>query len=798
MIPLHPMTCQAVTERGLWDVPPWLSLALWYNLLVKVFRNLYEALNSLGRGKVLVSNVYLLFNPSLAFYHEDIFGGLKLDKYKNDHDLGYSVLDQYISEFGIDFPKKEETDPIYHKLGLISSESFIVRSDDLLRTLEKLGDDTKDLRVLDKGPIDFIITSGKILSSLSSSFDFLVFSSFKVDRSRELERDLENLMISGVYEGENVPDFYGFWSNILFGKSESYGKLLSVFDEDFIKYVFGSIIFYDEKGGEKGAKYFSLPFGRFLSSEDTRFLFSYAKDLGRKIGFVSIDQRLSSSGISEWFNRLLVSRRDAFPEPKIIGCIDLYYHSGPNLKDVVLIPVELGVGGRKILVLHTFLVGDLLDDYFKFYVDVRDRSPLYTDYILRLYPNKGREGGGKFVLDAIERVGFEIDGLDGVNLSATVSFNNTSVGELKEVEGNKELVPRGSTPKYDSLDISVYGFSISMNEKLDLSALSSQEGELLSLVRHRNSYILQGRIWNNKRFARLIRNGIEGFESKFLSILPSSCLLSSEGERNLALRDKDFLLKMTDFVFRMSIKAIKDKFDKCVESGEKCDDFRVYIDVDEEKYGKETLFITKIEYSPGPKFIYIKVDPKQSEDYLKEIFENRTLYSRFISSFDESSFKLCFENSKGDKAEIDIDLPLHEDRVKDSLKRKSYLGFINWSLGNLEEIRKDQADIYSVFLDLVPYDPGSVRSLHSKGIYDDISSRLKKFLRLEEALEQGTVEIKIFLYLGIRVKEKENKICILPEEGPYFVKDLTLPSTFIYKQGETVLEIEDWEDIVEV
>jgi len=775
---------------------PW---TLWYNLPVRVFRNLYEALDSLERGKVLVSNVYHLFNPRLAFYQEDIFGGLKLDKYKNDLDLGYSVLDQYISEFGIDLPKKEEeTDPIYHKLGLISSESFIVRSDDLLRTLEKLGDDTKDLRVLDKVPIDFVRASGKILSSLSSSFDLLVFSSFGVGRSRDLERDLENLMISGVYEGENIPDFSGFWSNVLFGKSRSYEKLLSVFDEDFRKYVLGSITFYDEKGGEKGTKYFSLPFGRFRFSEDTIFLLFDTNDLGRKIGLVSIDQRLSSSGISGWFTRLLVSRRDDLPEPKIVGCLDLHYYSVPNLKDVVLIPVELDVGGRKILVLHTFLVGDLLDDYFKFYVDVRDRSPLYTDYMLRIYPNKGREGGGKFVLEAIERVGFEIDGLDGVSLSATVSFINTSVGELTEVEGNKELVPRGSTPKYDSLDISVYDFSMSMDEKLDLSAFSSYEEELLSLVRHRNSYILKGRIWNNKRFVSLIRNGIERFESKFLSSLPSSCLLSSEGERNLALRDKEFILKMTDFVFRTSIKAIKDTFNKCVENGEKCDDFRVYIDVDEEKYGKDTIAITKIEYRPGPKFIYTKVDTNQYEDYLKEIFEKRTLYPRFIHSFDESSVNLCFENSRGDKAEIDIDLPLHEDRVKDSLKRKLYLGFINWSLRNLEEIRKDQADVYSVFLDLVPYDPGSVRFLHSKGIYDDISSRLKKFLRLEEALEQGTVEIKIFLDLGIKAKERENKICILPEEGPSFIKDLTLPNTFIYKQGKAVLEIEDWEEIVEV
>jgi len=768
---------------------------------MRIFRNLFEAISSLEKGKVLFSNVYLLFNPRLAFYQEDVLGGLRLDKYKNDHDLGHSVLNHYISEFGIDLPKKEETDPIHSKLGLISSESLIVRSDDLLRTLEKLADDNGDLgdlRVLDKGPINFINASVKMLSSLSGSFDFLVFSSFEVGLSRDSEKELENLMISGFYEGENIPDFSGFWSNILLGKSESYEKLLSVFDEEFRKYVLDSIAFYDEGGEEKGTKYFSLPFGLFRFSGDTRFLLFDTNDLGRKTGLVSIDQRLSSSGISGWFTRLLVSRRDATPEPKFIGCLDLYYQSDPNLKDVVLIPVELDVGGKKILVLHAFLVGDLLDDYFKFHVDVRDRSPLYTDYIIRLYPNEGREGGGKFVLKAVERVGLEIDGLDGANLSATVSFNNISVGELTEVNGDKGLVPRGSTPKYDSLDISVYYFSLGMNEKLDLSAPSSHEEEFLHLVRHRNSYVLKGRIWNNKRFTGLIRDAIERFESKFLSSLKSSCVLPGEGERNLAIRDKEFLLKITDFAFRLSVKSIKDKFDRCVESGEGCDDLRVYIDVDKEKYGEDTIVITRFEHRAGPRFIYAKVDPEQFGDYLKEIFEKRSLNSGFIYSSDGSSFKLCFENGRGDRAEIDIDFPLHEERVKDSLKRKSYLGFISSSLKNLEEIRKEQADIYSVFLDLVPYDPSSVRFLYSNGIYSEISSRLKKFLRFEEALEQGTIEINVFLDLGIKAEEKGNKMCILPEEGQSFVKDLTLPNTFTYKQGGILLEIEDWENIVEV
>jgi len=66
MIPLLLLTCQGDVQRELWDVPfgtypsrP--PPALWYNLLVKVFRNLYEAISSLERGKVLVSKVNYMF-----------------------------------------------------------------------------------------------------------------------------------------------------------------------------------------------------------------------------------------------------------------------------------------------------------------------------------------------------------------------------------------------------------------------------------------------------------------------------------------------------------------------------------------------------------------------------------------------------------------------------------------------------------------------------------------------------------------------------------------------------------------
>jgi len=797
MIPLLLLTCQVVIQRNLWGTPPSVSLALWYNLLVKVFRNLFEAISSLERGKALVSNADYLFNPRLAFYQEDIFGDLALDKYKN-LELSYGVLGRYISEFlNIYEDEEDEIDQSkdegeYVNMGIvshshrefdrISSNSLFVRSDDFLSVLGKLDDSVKDLKSLDEKLVGFLKSSGKTLSSLASSFDFIVFSNFKENQYR----DEENLLISGIYEGKNTPRFSEFWKNIMFSNSGTYEKLLSVFDEDFRKYVLTSIDSYKNKSDS-----FSLPFGLF--SADTRFLFLDKNNLGKGVGLVSIDRRLSHNDISERFTRFLTSRRDI--PLSILGCLDIYYFSGPKLeeKNIVLIPVELKKDGRKILVLHTFLVVNLLDDYFRFYVDVRSEGSLYTDYKIRLYPNKDGEDSGRLVLNVLEKIGLDIEGLYGMNLRAVASFKTTSVGELVEVGGNKELVPRGLTLSHDSLVISVYDFSANMDEKFYLSPQSPYEGELLSLFKDSSGRVLKGRgyaitgsVWKSTRFVNAIGNIISSFESKFFSDLFGSCFLSSEGEKYSYLRDKEFLKKMVELIFRESFEFIKSVLDKCEGFREKCD-LGVYVDIDEESYRENAIRITEIRYRPN--LIRGWVPPKESKGYLKKIFEERALYSKFIDSFDQSGAKLCFD-SKGNKVEIDIDLPLQEDKVKYLLKRSSYLGFINWSLRNVEEIREDQAELYSVFLDLVPYDPNSVRFLHFKGVYNSINSKLGKFIRnFEEALEQGSVHLNIDLTLGLKVTEKENKICILPSGGSYFVPELIVGSSFTYKKGKSLLEI---------
>jgi len=696
--------------------------------------------------------------------------------------LGYSILGSYISEFGVKTPEDED---VFYNLGHLSSYSFIVRSDDLLRVLERIDDSIKDLRALDNEPINFVKSSLEILSTSADPFDFVIFSNFKEDQYE----DGDNILIAGVYSRENTTDFSGFWEKLLFGKPSSYEKLLSVFDEKLIEYSFSSITLYDDKR----SNYFSLPFGIFYG--DTKFLFfekgrllPKTRDFEKKVGLVSIDRRLSSSEISEWFSRFIVNASGREISPRIIGCLDLYYGArSKSEKNVVLIPVELDIDNRKVLILHAFFVVDLLDNY-KFYIDVREEGrAFHSEYKVTLYPNRDGEERRKFILSVSENVSLATDGLRELDLFSSMSFKSSCVGEIIEVKGEKKLVPRGIIPKHDSLQITTYDFSINLDERFDLSAHSPDDGEELSLTKHRDSYVIKGEIWRNKRFVSAIGGGIERFENSLLSRLPNSCFLSGDGERNASFRDKKFLLKLVELIFRESFRSIKERLYKCGNEG-KCD-FRVHVDIDEDKYGKDIIKITEISHSPGSDFIY--TIPENSEDLLEEIFGERTSHPRFVDSPDKGVEKLCFENGDGNKVEIDTGLPLYENKVKDLLKRNSYLGFINWSLRDVEGERENRAEVYSLFLDLVPRDPSSVMYLYSWVVYDDIMYKLEKVIEnLEEALDQGTIELNINLKLEVKVTEKEGNICIMPGGEDSFIGDLTLEDCFKYRQGKSVLIIE--------
>jgi hypothetical protein len=362
------------------------------------------------------------------------------------------------------------------------------------------------------------------------------------------------------------------------------------------------------------------------------------------------------------------------------------------------------------------------------------------------------------------------------------------IGEIIEVEGRKRLVPKGVVPKYESLQVTTYGgLSIDLDEKFDLSAYSPEDGEKLSLVQHLNSYVLKGNMWKNKRFVSAVRSGIEKSEDNLLSILPNSCFLFGDGEKNKSFRDKKFLLKLVELIFRESFRSVKERLDKCGNDG-KCD-FRVYVDIDENKYGKDIINITRVSHPTSSNFIY--AIPENSEDLLKEIFGERKLYPRFVDSPDKRAEKLCFENGTGNKVEIDTGLPLHDDKVKDLLKRKSYLGLINWSLKDVGGEREDRAEVYSLFLDLVPRDPSSVMYLYSWGVYDSIMYKIEKVIKnFEEALDQGTIQLNINLKLEVKVTEEEGRICIIPMGKGSFIGDLTLEDYFEYRQGKSVLVIE--------
>ena len=749
---------------------------------MKVFRNLYEAISSLEKGKVLVSKINYMFNPGLAFYLEDVLGGLELDKYKKNRNLGYSILGSYISEFGVKTPEDED---VFYNLGHISSYSFIIRSDDLLKVLEEIDDSVKDLRAFDRKPIDFVKSSIRVSSSLTDSFDFLVFSNFSEDQYE----DGDNLLISGVYSRENTTDFFGFWENLLFGKPSSYEKLLSNFNGYLKKHIFGSITLYDDKR----SNYFSLPFGIFYG--DTKFLFfeegrlfPKTGDFGKKVGLVSIDRRLSSAEISEWLSRFIANASGERTSPRIVGCLDLYYSaSSKSEENVILIPVELNIGNKKALILHAFFVVDLLDNY-KFYIDVREEGRAFnSEYKVTLYPNRDGEERRKFILSVSENVSLTTDGLRGLDLFSSMSFKSSCVGEVIEVEGEKKLVPRGIVPKYDSLQITTYNFSIDLDEKFDLSSHSPDDGEELSLTKHRDSYVIKGEIWRNKRFVSAIRGGIERFEDSLLSRLPNSCFLYRDREKNTSFRDKKFLLKLVELIFRESFRSIKKRLDKCGSEG-KCE-FRVHVDIGEDKYGKDIINITRISHPASSNFIYSV--PENSEDLLREIFGERTLYPRFVDSPDKRVEKLCFESGEGNKVKIDTGLPLYENKVKDLLKRNSYLGFINWSLRDVGGERENRAEVYSLFLDLVPRDPSSVMYLYSWGFYDKIMHKLEKVIEnLEEALDQGTIKLNINLKIEVKVTEKEGNICIMPGGEDSFIGDLTLEDYFEYRQGKSLLVIE--------
>jgi len=413
---------------------------------VKVFRNLVEAINSLGKGKVLLSTNDFLFNRKLAFYQKDIFGNLYLDRYKMNYvEVGAHILIRYFYSNGIDFSND------FYDLSSFTSEKFMfVRSRDFLGLSEKLAQHASSLDYLKEEIGDFIQSSGKYLSRLTDSYDYLLFSRFRS----------ESLVTPQLLYGEGkkwLSSISRFWKNLVSGDSGVYDKFLSVFDGEFKEYVTKAVSPSDFPSGYDS---FSLPFGYF--DRGARPLAFEGDSVGGGVGLFSYNSAFSPDKISYELPKLLIFKGYHTPEerygdvfPKIFGFSGFYFNID---EDVIIIPVESECEeGEKTLILHTFYVGTLMDDHFKFYVDGRKKVSKdnvneywYSEYKIILYPNQEEEGKGKIFLDVEEKIGIDLtwadkeEGIEELRLEAELLLNASSSGEVVEVGDEKSLVPRGA------------------------------------------------------------------------------------------------------------------------------------------------------------------------------------------------------------------------------------------------------------------------------------------------------------------------------------------------------------------
>jgi hypothetical protein len=716
----------------------------------------------LKRGKVLFSVDRSLFNPKLAFYEEIFFGFYTgFDEYSPDVHLGYDILGEYASNFGI-----KDYDDFYSKSEMISAKSLIARSDDLAGVLETLNDSAVSLsEVLDDEVNGFISSSLESFSRFSSSFDFILFSSFDVSRLGYGNK----ILVSGIYEGlRDIPNFYEFWKNLLFGDSGVYEKFSEGFDEGRRKYIYDSALFRIELDslGE-----FGLPFGYF--SGVTRSLDFGKEDLGKDICLFSVDSRLTYKRDLRFVN-ILSQSVSKLPVLRAFGILGISSNLGPKVEEenIVLIPVRF----KDYLILHTFFIGNLNDPYF--FVDVRKGDPkgLRSDYGFSLHPNRKKYNDkANIVLDLSEEFNLTVEKImEGVDLfSGSLSFSATSAGEFVEVGGEKVLFPRGFIIKRGSLNVIAEKLYIEANGRSDLSGLPPDE---------RLKYISGSYL--NEDGAKAVLSSIEKFENYLLSNLQKFRFIYRRGEDKepfnkkplsdiygevVNLRDKDFLVKVIETIVRGSSDLIRKELDRCSKGGEECK-VLLKVNFDRGEYARTGTVSSII--IDGAKLAYVLKGEFTSdkfkefeEDLLRMAFERerRIFYSKLVR-------KLCFyTGNRRNKVDVEVELPLQltEEKAKDLVKRKSYLGFIDRSLRGLGNLREDQFEIYSLFFDLVPYDPSSVRSLYSKlhKFFDNSFLAMEKAIKnFDKSLEQGTVEFSLLVKINMKMVKKGNEIYVEPTE----------------------------------
>ena len=196
----------------------------------------------------------------------------------------------------------------------------------------------------------------------------------------------------------------------------------------------------------------------------------------------------------------------------------------------------------------------------------------------------------------------------------------------------------------------------------------------------------------------------------------------------------------------------------------------------------------------------MKIPSENFVGYQGEVFEKRKLYPRFIDYLDPS---LCLDFGS---VSVNVDFSgIYDKKVRDLVKIKAYRAFVNKCLSEEnDELRKDQVDVYSLFLDLVPNDPNSVKYLYSKGLHEvflskgEIGKRIMK--SLVDPLDLGVVYTKWGVDIDISISpcNKEDKAyCVVPKHR-YLIGNKVYEQTFIsdlrnqrfeYKIGKNAIEI---------
>jgi hypothetical protein len=751
---------------------------------VKVFRNLIEATNSLGKGKVLISTEESLFNKKLAFYQKDIFENMPLDKYKMNYgEVGAHILIRYFYSNGIDFSND------FSGLSSRTAERFIfVRSRDFLGLSERLVQHANSLDYLKEEIDDFIKSSGGELPRLTESYDYLLFSSFRSD----------DVIIPELFDDSGkrwVNPVSKFWKNLVFGSSNAYKRFLSVLDGEFRDYVVKTISL---SGPPSGYESFSLPFGYF--DKGTRPL-AFEDNIGGGVGLLSYNGALSSNRISSELPKLLIFKGYDIPEekygdvfPEILGCFDFYFNIGKD-EDIVIIPVESEYeDGEKTLILHTFYVATLLDDHFKFYVDgrkkvSRDEIDEYwnSEYKFNLYPNQKDEGKGKVFLDVEERIRVDLTwadkekGVEELRLEAELLLNASSFGEIVEVGSERSLVPRGA---YITKDGSLYIKNFSV--KLDPSTFDYVNFDL-------DKFVVPD--WD-KNLSYAFVSILEKVEEMFMSKLPGfgfvygrsrSLGMNSERVEYFTFRDREFLFNTIELVFRESLRSIK----KAAENKGVYSYVGGTTSITDKGVRKTNVFSTSKSFD-------VKVPYENFVGYQDEVFEKRKLYPRFIDYLDPN---LCLDFGS---VSVNVDFPgIYDKKVRDLVKIKAYRAFVNKYLPEENnELGKDHVGVYSLFLDLVPNDPSSVKYLYSKGLHKVFLSKgeIGKMIMksIVDPLDLGVVYTKWGVDIDIRIAPcRFEDYCVVPKYR-YLIGDKVYEEIFIsdlrnqrfeYRIGNSSIEI---------